>query len=42
MELRIIFSFIGMFMVYLDTFCPRNLMVEIKIVKTGVFFLNFC
>ena len=36
MEIRTIFTFNGMFMLYLETFCPRKLMVEIKILKTDV------
>ena len=36
--MRIILSFNGMFVLYLETFCPENLMVEIKILKTDVVF----
>ena len=41
MEIRIIFTFNGMFILCIETFCPRNLMVEIKILKTDAVFPQF-
>ena len=38
MEPRIIFTFNGIFMLYLETLCPKKLMVEIKLLKTDVVF----
>ena len=36
MEIRIIFTFNGMFMMYFETFCPRKINVGNKILKNDV------